>query len=146
MHFVVSLQGQELRSHNGNNFVGAEHELKVAIKEWNQCQIIDVLLQKGIKWTFNSPTGSHYRGVWESLIRSMCKILNSTLKVQNLDEGGLHTVLCEVEAIINGHPMTKASTDPSDLEALTPNHLLLLRTSPSLPPGEFKNEDVYTLK
>ncbi len=36
-------QVQELRSHNGKNFVGAEHELKVAIKEWNQCQIIDVL-------------------------------------------------------------------------------------------------------
>lgn len=45
--------------------------------------------------------------------------------------------------IINGPPITKASTDPKSLEALTPNHLLLLRTSPSLPPGEFEREDVY---
>ena len=38
----------------------------------------------------------------------MRKVLNSTLNVQNLDEEGLHTVLCEVEAIINGRPITKA--------------------------------------
>lgn len=51
-----------------------------------------------------------------------------------------------MEAIINCCTITKASTDPSDLEALTANHLLLLRMSPSLPPGEFKKEDVYACK
>lgn len=80
---------QELQSDNGKNFVGAKHELKVVIKEWNQHQINDVLLQKGITWTFNPPTGSHYGEAWERLIRSVQKILNSTLKVQNLDEEGL---------------------------------------------------------
>jgi len=34
----------------------------------------------------------------------------------------------------------------SDLEALTPNHLLLLRTSPSLPPGELIKDDIYACK
>ncbi|KAK7930431.1 hypothetical protein WMY93_006826 [Mugilogobius chulae] len=60
---------------------------------------------------------------------------------ENLDEEGLHTVLCEVEAILNSRPITKASTDPNDLEALTPNHLLLLKGQPSLPPGEFQASD-----
>ena len=121
-------QVRELRSDNGTNFVGAERELKTTIAQWNQAQVHDVLLQKGIKWTFNPPAGSHHGGVWERLIRSVRKVLNSTLKVQRLDEEGLHTVLCEVEAIINSRPITKASTDPNDLEALTPNHLLLLKT------------------
>lgn len=48
-----------------------------------------------------------------------------------------------MEAIINGRPITKESTDPNDLEALTPNHLLLLKTTPSLPPEIFQREDVY---
>lgn len=139
-------QVKELRSDNGKNFVGAERELRVAIQGWNQGQINDVLLQKGIKWSFNPPTGSHYGGTWERLIRSVRKVLNSILKLQNLDEEGLQTVLCEVESILNGRPITKASTDSNDLEALTPNHLLILKTVPSLPPGEFKKEDVYARK
>ncbi|KAI3366906.1 hypothetical protein L3Q82_009550, partial [Scortum barcoo] len=50
--------------------------------------------------------------------------------------GEVNKFLCEVEAIINGHPITKASTDPCDLEA-SQNHLLLLKpyifTTRSLP-------------
>ncbi|KAK0138081.1 hypothetical protein N1851_025745 [Merluccius polli] len=99
--------------------------------------------QKGIKWSFNPPAGSHHGGSWERLIRSVRKVLKSTLNVQSLDEEGLHTVLCEVEAIINGRPITKASMDPYDLEALTPNHLLLLKALPSLPPGVFQEADIY---
>lgn len=136
-------QVRELRSDNGTNFVGAERELKTAIEQWNQAQVHEVLLQKGIKWTFNPPAGSHHGGAWERLIRSVRKVLNSTLKVQRLDEEGLHTVLCEVEAIINSRPITKASTDPNDLEALTPNHLLLLKGQPSLSPGVFQTADLY---
>lgn len=81
--------------------------------------------------------------MWERLIRSVRKVLNSTLRTQNLNEEGLHTVLCEAKAIINSCPITKASTDPNDLEALTPNHILLLKSKPSLPPGVFQREDMY---
>ena len=93
-------QVKELRSDNGTNFVGAQRELKEAIEGWNQGQIHDILLQKGINWIFNPPAGSHHGGVWERLIRSVRKVLNSTLNVQSLDEEGLHTVLCEAEAIL----------------------------------------------
>lgn len=141
----IARRGQikEMRSDNGRNFVGAERELWEAIEVWNQAQINDFLLQKNIRWVFNPPTGSHHGGAWERLIRSIRRVLNSILKVQHLDEEGFHTVLCEVESIINGRPITKASTDHNDLEALTPNHLLLLKTLPSLPPGEFQRDDVY---
>lgn len=60
-----------------------------------------------------------------------------------MDEESLHTVFCETEAIINSRPITKASLDPNDLEALTPNHLLLLKTSSTLPPGVFQPTDIY---
>ena len=92
---------------------------------------------------FNPPAASHQGGVWERLIRSIRKILNATLKTQNLDEESLQTFLCEAEAILNSRPITTPSSDPNDLEALTPNHLLLLRTKPSLPPGLFQKDDLY---
>ena len=136
-------QVKEMRSDNGTNFTGAERELKAAVELWNQKQVSDVMLQRGIKWSFNPPAGSHHGGSWERLIRSIRKVLNSTLKVQCLDEEGLHTLLCEAESIINGRPITKASLDLNDLEALTPNHLLLLKTSPILPPGVFEPTDMY---
>lgn len=141
----IARRGQikELRSDNGTNFIGAERELKRAIEAWNLEQINDTLSLKGMKWTFNSPTGSHHGGAWERLICSIRKILNSTLRTQNLDEEGLHTVLGEVESILNSRPLTKESTDPNDLEALTPNHFFFLKSKPSLPPGLFHKEDSY---
>ena len=64
----------------------------------------------------------------------------------SLDDEGLTTLMCEVESVVqvNGRPITKSSDDPSDSETLTPNHLLLLRSGPKLPPGVFKKEDGYS--
>ncbi|XP_077974481.1 uncharacterized protein LOC120338155 [Styela clava] len=58
----VSRRGQvlEIRSDNGSNFVAAEHELRQAIKCWNQKQVHDYLLQKNIKWIFQTPSASHH--------------------------------------------------------------------------------------
>lgn len=85
---LIATCGQvvEIRSDNGTNFLGAERELRQAIKDWNQSQINHMLQQKGIKWIFNPPTGSHHRGKWERLIRSVRKVLNATLRTQTLDE------------------------------------------------------------
>lgn len=93
--FLNARRGQvrELCSDNGTNFVGAERELRKALVEWNKGQIHDVMQQKGIQWSSNPSAGSHHEGAWERLIRSVQKVLNSILKVQNLDEEGLHTVL-----------------------------------------------------
>ncbi|KAL4005475.1 hypothetical protein ACER0C_005188 [Sarotherodon galilaeus] len=144
----IARRGQvvELRSDNGTNFVGAEWELTKAIQEWNTCKIESTLTQKGIKWIFNTPAASHHGGVWERLIKSVRKILSATLKTQNLDEESLQTFLCETEAILNSRPITTPSNDPNDLEALTPNHLLLLKARPSLPPGLFQQEDIYACR
>lgn len=124
------------------------------MKNWNHNQINSFLLQKGIKWNFNPPAGSHFGGIWERLIRSVRKlerlirsvrkILNSILRGQSLDEEGLYTLFCEVESILNNRPISRASLDINDLEALTPNHLLLLKTRPSLPPGQFKKDYLYS--
>ena len=133
-----------MRSDNGSNFVSGNKELREAISEWNESQIHEFLLQRNIKWLFNPPSGSHFGGVWERCIRTVRKILVALIKEQPLDDEGLTTLMCEVEAIVNGRPITKSSDDPSDAEALTPNHLLLLRPGPKLPPGVFVKEDNYS--
>lgn len=139
-------QVKEIRSDNGTNFVGADRELRKAIKEWNTAQIENTLLQRDITWLFNPPSGSHHGGVWERIIRSIRKIMNAMLREQSLDEEGLQTFFCECEAILNSRPITTPSNDINDLEALTPQHLLLLKTNPNLPPGAFDREDAYARK
>ena len=135
---------EQMRSDNGGNFVRGEMELRSAIDGWNQGIISEFLLQRNIQWIFNPPAGSHHGGVWERCIRTIRKVMNALLKEQVLDDEGLATLMCEVESIVNGRPLTKVSDDPRDLEALTPNHLLLLRSGPTLSPGVFRKEDHYS--
>jgi hypothetical protein len=70
-------------------------------------------------------------------------VLRSVLREQTLTEEGLRTLLCEIESILNDRPITKTSDDPSDLEALSPNHILLLKRTPNLSPGLFTKDDNY---
>ncbi|XP_061159982.1 uncharacterized protein LOC133170834 [Syngnathus typhle] len=136
-------QVKELRSDNGTNLISAEKELREALKRWNMDQIERSLIQKGVKWTFNPPAGAHHGGIWERIIRMVKRILSSITNQQSLDDEGLVTVMCEVESILNSRPLTTVSSDPNDLEPLTPNHLLQLKVQPVLPPGTFKQEDLY---
>ncbi|XP_043246350.1 cyclin-dependent kinase 2-interacting protein-like [Amphibalanus amphitrite] len=52
----------------------------------------------------------------------------------------LATVIAEVEFMLNSRPLTYVSTDIGDPLALTPNHLLLGRDDPCLPPSLFSDE------
>ncbi len=137
-----------MRSDNGSNLVGAKAELKAALKELDTQKIGNFLENEGIEWDFNPPACSHFGGVWERLIRSSRKVLYSILKEHpsRLDDEALHTLFCEVEAILNARPLTKVSSDPNDLEALTPNHLLTMRAGISCPPGVFVKQDLYVRK
>ncbi|KAK0150375.1 hypothetical protein N1851_008532 [Merluccius polli] len=138
-------QVQQIRSDNGTNLTSADRELKNAIKEWNQSNKLQVVLQqKGITWIYNPPAASHFGGVWERLIKQVKQALLSLTKDQILDDESLHTFICEVEAIMNSRPLTMNSDSPNDLEPLTPNHLLLLKGQPILPPGLFQKSDMYS--
>ena len=149
---MISRRGpiKKLVSDNGTNLVGAQAELKRALKEWNEEEILHFTANEGIKWTFNPPTASHQGGVWERQIRTIRKILHAILTEQYLrtchTEEQLHTLMCEVEAIVNSRPLTRVSDDPDDLEVLTPSSLLMMKQVTEPPPGRFTEGDVYARK
>ena len=141
----ISLRGNpsSVYSDNGSNFRAGEQELHTAIEDWNQRAICEFLRLKNISWKFNSPYASHMGGVWERVIRSIRKILTVLLGQQLVNEEMLRTLMAEVQGVLNSRPLTPVSNNPKDLELLTPNHLLLLRANPNLPPGVFVKEDTY---
>ena len=65
-------------------------------------------------------------------------------QVVKLDDESLYTLFCEVEAIVNGRPITDLPCSPYDLRPLTPNHLLHLRPGETMPPGIFTKDDIYS--
>ncbi|XP_013419027.1 uncharacterized protein LOC106179805 [Lingula anatina] len=137
---------KEISSDNGTNFTGADRELKEAVQGWNQTKLGEFFRQREIKWNFNPPAASHMGGSWERQIRTIRKVLSGVMREQTLDDEGLSTLMCTVESIVNSRPLTYVSDDPRDPEPLSPNHLLLLRSGPTLPPGRFQKEDMYSRK
>ena len=115
-----------IRSDNGTNFVGAERELRQEMAAWNRGCIQDGLSERGIRWLFNPPA-SHMGGVWERQIRTVKKVLVGLTREQVLCHEMLTTLLVVADWIINNRPITPVSSDPRDLEPLTPNHLLIHR-------------------
>ena len=118
-----------IRSDNGTNFVAGERELKATLASWNHERIAAALTPRHITWIFNVPQACHAGGVWERQIRTVRRILAGLVTAQRLTDEALQTFLTIAEGIINNRPLTPVSDDPKDLEALTPNHLLLLRAA-----------------
>ena len=65
--------------------------------------------------------------------RDWCSVQKrrAILKDRVVPKEALRTALVEAEGVLNSRPITHVSSDAGDIEALTPNHLLLLRANPS---------------
>jgi len=66
---------------------------------------------------------------------SVCLLLlRAVAGKQCVNDQTLLTFMAEVESLLSGRPLTHATSDYRDEEALTPNHFLLGRANPNFPP------------
>lgn len=107
-------------SDNGTNFVGVRKELAVYVSKVDGC-----IASEGITWKFNPPASPHFGGIWESAVKSAKHHLTRVVRGMSLTLSELQTLLCQVEACMNCRPITPMSSDPNDLEAITPAHFLI---------------------
>ena len=114
-----------IRSDNGTNCIGAERQLRNALKELDETLIYSKLNRYRIEWKFNRPSSPWMGGVWESLVKSVKRSLKVITRDRVFTEESLYTLLCEVKSVISNCPLTATSDSISDFEALTPNHFLL---------------------
>lgn len=134
----------KLFSDMGTNFQRADKDLRAAAKGWrDQANVEAALHRRAIEWVFQPPMASHMGGVWERQIRSVRKIMSSIIGSQRIDDARLHTLFCEVEATLNGRPITAAPGDASDPEALTPDHLLRVGAGLHLPLEDHSLGDTF---
>lgn len=143
---------RSIQSDNGTNFLGADNEFAKIVHGLDQSKVKGFLSSNNcdwILWKRNPPHSSHRGGIWERAIRSARAIIDSLMMENNqhFDDEVFRTFLCEVESIMNSRPITsEASNDPT-IEALTPNHLLTMKSKLVMPPpGEFQRSDLYCRK
>ena len=141
---------RQLRSDQGTDFVGAQNELEGTLLEMNHSTIQRELLKQNcnwIDWKMNVLKASHMGGAWERQIRTVRSVLSTLLQKhgRQLDDESLRTLMVETEAIVNSRPLsTDDPADPSSVGALTPNHLLTMKSSVVLaPPGNFQAADIW---
>ena len=153
-HFIARCGNvRSITSDNGTNFAGAVDQLKKAFHEMNHQKIQHFLANTGVDWLIwsrNAPAASHKCRVWGCQIRSTRSILASLLKNYGtcLKGESLHTLMKEVEAIVNSQSLTVETISyPQSLTPLSPNNLLTMKSRVIIPPpGSFVSPELYNRK
>lgn len=117
----------------GTNFVGADKQLRAIIQS-PEGQVAIVNSRTMCQWHFNPPSAPHFGGLWEAAVRSTKRLLICSIGTHVFTYEEFSTLLTHVEAILNSQPLTPMSTDPHDLDYLTPGHFLIDRPLLAIPP------------
>lgn len=90
---MVATKGrpEKVTSDNGTNFVGTERELRELVQAMDQGRIADNAASDGIRWNWKPPLGSHFGGVFESLVKVGKKSLNAVTGNAGLTDDELQT-------------------------------------------------------
>lgn len=123
-------------SDNGRNFVGANNELK-ELGEFliSNCKLLKEKLEFThlINWHFIVAYSPHQGGLWEAGVKSAKHHIKRVISGVLLTFENFYTIVTQIESILNSRPLTPLSTDPNDLEVLTPSHFLIGRSLQSIP-------------
>ena len=147
---------REIRSDQGTNIVGEETVLKKALAKLDQQRNRKESLQRLHSWlghpmetesSCSVPYGWSL-GAPDTVcqINFICTDAKTRSHLWRRDES-FRTLLAGVECTTNDRPLTVPSSDPEDLDPLTLNHILTMKSKVVMPPpGNFQKADLYLRK
>ena len=111
-----------LLSDNAKTFRATDKELQRIVPSQ---EVQQVLAEKRITWKFIVERAPWWGGFWEKLIRSVKRPLKKVIGKSTLSVDELHTILTEIEAVINARPITYVYGDDESISyPLTPADLM----------------------
>jgi hypothetical protein len=127
-----------LYSDNATTFKGADSKLRGMFKATSTFykRIGATLANDGMSWTFIPPNIPYYGGLWEAGVKSVKHHLKRSFHTHTLTFEEFSTTLAEIEACLNSRPLCPLTSDPEDLNVLTPAHFLIGVSSGILPDTE----------
>ena len=118
-------------SDNAKTFKAASKEVKSLLRT---PRLKEYFAIKGVQWKFIVELAPFQGGFWERLIRSVKRCLIKTIGRAMLNYSELHTVLVEIEGVVNARPLTYVYDDNEGVSyPLTPSHLVNGRNLNRLP-------------
>lgn len=121
---------------NALNFQGAKRELEELAHLFRSQQHKDQVTRScsgdGITFKFIPPRSPNFGGLWEAAVKSLKTHLRRTVGNVTLYQDEFWTILIQIESCLNSRPLTQLTSDPNDLEVLTPGHFLVHRSLTSI--------------
>lgn len=137
-------------SDNGTNFVGANHDLKKLYRllQCDQIQkdVLQACSKDSIEWNFIPAASPNFGGLWESGVKLVKYHLRRVLGNIHATFEDFYTILVQIEAVVNSRPLSPLSSDPSDIQPLTPGHFLICRPLVALPDENYVEQPINRLK
>ena len=125
------MKPSQVWSYHGSNFIETQKELRELVKflenQKTQQTISQFCTSQRIEWKLIPERSPYFGGLWESCVRNLKYHLKRVVSQVKLTFEKYSTVLAQVEACLNSHPLVALSCDDDGLEALTPGHFLIGR-------------------
>ena len=135
-HRFVSRRGLPvtLISDSAKTFKGSAKDiLKIVRSE----EVIRFLGDRRVTWKFVAEKAPWWGGFWERLVQRVKRSLRESIGRSQLRYEQLHTLIVEVETIMNSRPLTYIADDQDGVTGcLSPSHLINGRRLTSMPNSE----------
>lgn len=119
----------EIWSDNATTFTGSDNELQRVLAHWGDEFPHQQLANLGTTWRFITPAAPHQGGIWEAAVKAMKHHLTRVLANRVLTHDQFYTLIVQIEACLNARPLFPRSSDPHDLNPITPAHLVIGRST-----------------